>query len=282
MSQALTRRAILISAIYWVGAPLLAAFTDVPFSQGYFFQFSWVVWLSLVYGLYVIPLTGLLWIGWAVFRLGRWGQSLVPFTVFGALLPLTFHIAVLLPDEIKRLWHEHQLAAARLEEISDQPLLSAHGHAIGVRVTYRVNFPRGLSSLGSDPPADAPAFDLYLPYQKSILMDFQTVDLHRVPGAVEGFPAGAKTFTVDFVPPFLPMSFQQPIGFPAADPRNLCFVWKSALEKQRQLAAEPQAALIEIGPYGRYAPRGSRQTSHSYRLADFYEGAKTEGARECN
>ena len=70
-------------------------------------------------------------------------------------------------------------------------------------------------------------------------------------------------------------------SFPASDPRNRCFRWKSAEERQQRLGAGAQALFIEIGPYGRYLPRGSRSTEHAYNLADFYEGARTEGAMEC-
>jgi hypothetical protein len=66
-----------------------------------------------------------------------------------------------------------------------------------------------------------------------------------------------------------------------SDPRNRCFRWKNAGERQQRLGAAAQRLSIEIGPYGRYEPRGSRITDHDYKLFDFYEGARTEGAMEC-
>jgi hypothetical protein len=96
-----------------------------------------------------------------------------------------------------------------------------------------------------------------------------------------GFAVGTTTVTIDAVPMFMPLFIQMPNAFPASDPRNLCFRWKSAQDRARQLDAPSQTVLIEIGPYERYAQRGDRGTAHAYRLADFYAGAQAEGAREC-
>ena len=96
-----------------------------------------------------------------------------------------------------------------------------------------------------------------------------------------GFAAGSTAVTIDAVPMFMPLAMQQPHAFAASDLRNLCFRWKNADDRARQLSAAAQPVLLEIGPYGRYVPRGSRGTTHDYRLADFYQGALAEGAREC-
>jgi hypothetical protein len=66
---------------------------------------------------------------------------------------------------------------------------------------------------------------------------------------------------VDFVPPFLPLAFQQPQAFPVSDPCNRCFRWKSVQERQQTLGAGAQRLSVEIGPYGRYLSRGARTTS---------------------
>jgi predicted deacetylase len=88
-------------------------------------------------------------------------------------------------------------------------------------------------------------------------------------------------FAAEFVPPFWPLSFQTSKAFPARDLRNRCFRWKSAEMRQEWLAAGAARLSIEIGPYGRYLPLGSRHTDHAYRPFDFYEGAIAEGAIEC-
>jgi hypothetical protein len=77
------------------------------------------------------------------------------------------------------------------------------------------------------------------------------------------------------------VAFQLPQAFPVSDPRNRCFRWKSVQERKQTLDAGAQRLSVEIGPYGRYVPRGSRTTEHAYNLSDFYEGARSEGAMEC-
>jgi hypothetical protein len=281
MSAPLTRRTVQLTAVYWVSVPVLA--TVIAFSQGQggWLVFTWYELMAIGFAAYVVPLTALLWIGWAIFRLRGWKDAVVPFTIFGVVLPFAYYAASLVPGLLERYWHARQLAKARIESITDEPLLSAHGHPIGVRFTYRVTFSLGLSSLGQDPPADAPSAGLYLPYQKSTLMEFANRDSTLRQVSHGGFAAGTTAVTVDAVPMFMPLSIQLPNAFPASDPRNRCFRWKSAEDRVRQLTAPPQTVLIEIGPYGRYVQRGSRGTAHAYRLADFYSGAQAEGATEC-
>ena len=74
---------------------------------------------------------------------------------------------------------------------------------------------------------------------------------------------------------------QHPKSFPASDPRNLCFRWKSDEQRQRMLALAAQPLSIEIGPYGRYLASGSRRTQRAYDLSAFYESARADGATEC-
>ena len=160
-------------------------------------------------------------------------------------------------------------------------LLTEQGHPIGVRLTYRVSFPAGLSALHQEPPADAPAADLYLPFPHSPLLDFRDTRFNISQVARGGFSRGASLVAVDFVPPFLPLAFQQPQAFPVSDPCNRCFRWKSVQERQQTLGAGAQRLSVEIGPYGRYLSRGARTTEQAYILSDFYEGARSEGAMEC-
>ena len=53
------------------------------------------------------------------------------------MLPFAYYAASLVPGLLERYWHAWQLAKARIEAITDETLLSAHGHPIGVRFTYR-------------------------------------------------------------------------------------------------------------------------------------------------
>lgn len=281
MTAQLTRRAVQLTAFYCIAGLVLATAFAFSQGQGGWLVFTWFELVMVTLALYVMPLTALLWIGWAVFRFGNWREALLPFTLFGVVLPAAYYGASLVPGLVERYWHARQLAVARIEDITDEPLVSEHGHPIGVRFAYRVSFPLGLSPLGQEPPADSPAAGLYLPDQKSTLMFFATRASTLQQVARGGFPVGTTEVTVDAVPSFMPMSLQLPSAFPTSDPRNLCFRWKGAEDRERQLSAEPQRVLMEIGPYGRYVQRGARGTAHLYRLADFYEGAKAEGAMEC-
>ena len=281
MATSLTRRAVQLTAVYCVSVPVLATVIAFFPRQGGWLVFTWFELVATGLAAYVAPLTALLWIGWAIFRVRGWKDAIVPFTLFGVVLPFAYYAASLVPGLVERYWHARQLARARIETITDEPLLSAQGHPIGVRFAYRVTFPLGLSSLGREPPADAPSAGLYLPYQKSTLMEFANRDSTLREVSLGGFAVGTTTVTVDAVPMFMPLAIQLPSAFPASDPRNLCFRWKSAEDRARQLAAPPQTVLIEIGPYGHYVQRGSRGTTHAYRLADFYAGALADGAKEC-
>jgi len=281
MSVSLTRRAVQLTGVYWASVPVLATVSAFSQGQGGWLVFTWYELLAVGFAVYVIPLTSLLWIGWAIFRVRGWKDAVVPFTIFGVVLPFGYHAASLVPGLLERYWHARQLATARVEAITDETLLSAHGHPIGVRFAYRVNFPLGLSSLGQEPPADAPSAGLYIPYQQGTLMEFANRDSTLRQVSHGGFAVGTTAVRVDAVPMFMPLSIQLPTAFATSDPRKLCFRWKSAEDRARQLAAPAQAVLIEIGPYGRYVQRGGSGTAHAYRLADFYAGAQAEGAREC-
>ena len=281
MKHSLTRLAVALTALYWISG-IVVAITGVALEpQSGWLVFAWYQLAEIILLYCVVPLTALLWIGWAIFWLCGGATWATPFTVFGLALPLLYYAALQVPNLIERGWHAHQLALARIETIADEPLLTEQVHTIGVRLTYRVAFPAGLSALNQEPPADAPAADLYLPFPHSPLLDFAIRGSTLGQVARGGFSRGVSSVAVDFVPPFLPLAFQLPQAFPVSDPRNRCFRWKSVQERTQTLDAGAQRLSIEIGPYGRYVLRGSRTTEHAYILSDFYEGARSEGAMEC-
>ena len=281
MKYSLARMTIILTALYWAGGLVFAVGSAAFGPQTGFVVFDWYELAGIVVIAYSIPLTALLWISWAIIRLSPRAWSVVAFAVYGIVLPFLYLGALQVPGLIERGWHAHQLGLARIETITDEPLFTEQGHIIGVRLTYRVSFPRGLSSLNQEPPADAPSADINLPFAHTPLMDFATRDSTLAQVSLGGFRPGSSEVAVEFVPPFLPLSFQMPKAFPASDPRNRCFRWKSAETRQQWLEAGAEHLSIEIGPYGRYLPPSSRRTEHAYRLSDFYLGAKAEGAIEC-
>ena len=167
--------------------------------------------------------------------------------------------------------------------MSDEPLSSTHGHPIGIRRTFQVNFPRALNSLGQEPPADSPSAELYMPdpSQKGTLMYFANRSSTLRDVAHGGFAVGTTTVTIDTLPAFMPLLLQMPSAFPGTEERNRCFRWENTADRQWRLATGPQRAYLEIGPYSRYVPRGSLATSGVYQLSDFYASIPAKGAVEC-
>ena len=158
--------------------------------------------------------------------------------------------------------------------------MDGSGAPIGVRLTYRVDFPCGLSAAEQRPPAGSPTADLYLALPQHSPVDFATRDSSLWRVGNEGFARGETSIVTDFVPPFMPLALQLPKAFPVSDPANLCFRWRDPDERIRLLTVKPQPLEIEIGPFGRYVARGSRRTTDVYDLGAFYEGARTVGGRE--
>ena len=274
------RAAVILTLIYVVGAMVAAIALYVIEPQSGWLAFDLLDVIELVFGVYALPLTAVLWIALAALRLAGVERARV-LVVLGLAAPFLYQIALLAPGVASRAWHVFQLKGVRVVAIDDEPLVAGTGAPIGVRLTYQVSFPWGLSARDQQPPADAPTADLYLAQAQQSPIDFVTRDnsLWRV--GREGFSRGEHTIVVDFVPPFLPLALQRPEAFSAADPANLCYRWRSAEERQRLLAIQPQKLEVEIGPFGRYVARGSRLTSRVYDFGAFYKGAGALGALEC-
>jgi hypothetical protein len=118
--------------------------------------------VDIVFVVYALPLTVLLWIGFAALRFLGAERTRV-LVVLGLAAPFLYHLALLAPGVASRAWHDFQLRGVRVIEIGDEPLVAETGARIGVRLIYRVEFPWGLSAREQQPPAGAPTVDLYLP-----------------------------------------------------------------------------------------------------------------------
>jgi hypothetical protein len=273
----ITRRAIALTALYVIVA--LAGVTWSAAHQGGWLVFSWLDLARIALGLGVVPCAAALWLAWALLRRMGGRHAVAWLTAVGLALPLAPWAAMSARSQLARSRHEHQLAVARVESIADEPLADSTGRAIGVRLTFRIRYPEGLSAMGSQPPADSPMPDLSVPWETSVLVDFVTRRLE--PLAAGDLPPGVTTFTADCVPAFMPLAIQQPGAFAPGDSANWCLRWRDDAQRERALAAEAQPLAIAIGPYGRYVAPGTRTTSRSYRLAEFHESARALGAREC-
>jgi hypothetical protein len=274
------RAAVALTLTYWIGALVAAPALYFSEPQSGWLAFDLLDVVELVFGVYALPLSALLWIGFAALRFAG-GERTRVLVVLGLAAPFLYHVALLAPGVASRTWHDFQRKGVRVVAIDDKPLVGGTGAPIGVRLIYRVNFPWGLSALEQQPPAGAPTADLYLALAQHSPIDFVTRDSSLWRVGREGFARGEATIVADFVPPFLPLALQRPEAFPASDPANLCYRWRNTDERASLLAVRPQPLAVEIGPFGRYVARGSRRTSHVYNLVAFYEGARAMGAREC-
>jgi hypothetical protein len=243
-------------------------------------------WPIAIY-FFAIPVTLLLCLLYAA---GRGFPRLIAgrrFMAIGLVLPVIY-VAIasnggrLLNERAtKRL--EYQQDAARLETLVDEPLTTDHG-VIGIRLRYRVAFPKGLdldewhgafAELGLSTPT------------RSGFGGFMTLK-RRVRPAVGGkYPPGSYEITEDFAPLFLSDVLQKTIGGPAitqiptpmaAEPAARCLRWSIPYDREALLTAPPQPMQIAI-----YIARTPmiRATKRSYRVGEFFETALALGALDC-
>lgn len=261
-----TRVALALTALYWLAAAVWALVTPTP---------GWIDlrWVTAI-GLGAIPATVLIWLVWLCFRIAGARRRPVALGVVGILLPIacfaTAQVAVEWMQQRYRDLAASQIAAARISDIVDEPLLSAAGNMIGVRVTYRVAFPKGLVDGKYAPQVNLnhpnPATNFELPRQ-SVTPPFS----HPI-------VSGTYVVTIEYRPYFLPQFLMFPELAASSDPALRCLRWGGAKQREQYLPAAAQRLSISIQDY-LPAPV---QTARSYRLADFYEGALKEGGRECN
>jgi hypothetical protein len=155
--------------------------------------------------------------------------------------------------------------------VSDEPLLTANGNPIGVRIRYTVQYDDGLDDLHYAPIAQVGTETPALYFNTLSLVSNRTTP--KVTGA---YGKGTYEFTEDFVPGFSPRM----ILFNVPEP---CFIWYAPTRSPAQRASReaaldgaPQHFRIVIEPF-RYTTR----TANAYAYRTFYEGQMREGAKEC-
>jgi hypothetical protein len=219
-----------------------------------------------------VPSVVLMWVAWGLLswrtppRATRW------LVAVGIILPFVcaaaaFGIAWLI-ESYESARTARQLAHAQVLELSDEPLFGAGGNPIGVRITYRVRFEEGLDDRRYQPFATL-----------HVESPPDNLAVHRVqvtPNASGRYERGEYRFTEEFTPSFLPRFLRFPELAPRRNDSDRCFSWGN--ESMRRAADDrmQQRLVVQIPSYGI-----ERRTVQSYALADFYEGATREGAREC-
>lgn len=259
------RTAIILTLLYWSIAVVFALFTP---------RDGWIDlrWQIAIFFL-AIPTTLLLWLFVLATRFFRSPVPRLPFTLIGIALPFAY-VAVALGvghwyQERAQQRLEAQFAAAALETVGDEPLVTERG-AIGVRLRYRVTYPKGLD-LDESHGAFA---QLALGGMPALF--FFTSRRTVTPHVSSAFPVGSYEIVEDFLPGFLPPSLLYPKHEPSS--HDHCFRWNPALTRNYVLTADAQNLVSVI--FISHSPL-QKSTGRAYRLADFYATAVKEGGVDC-
>jgi len=219
-----------------------------------------------------VPSVVLMWVAWGLLswrtppRATRW------LVAVGIILPFVCAVAAIgiarLIESYDSARTARQLAQAQVLEFSDEPLLGAGGNPIGVRITYRVRFEEGLDDMRYQPFATL-----------HVESPPDNLAVHRVqvtPNASGRYERGEYRFTEEFTPSFLPRFLRFPELVRSGNESDRCFSLDN--DGMRRAAGDRtrQRLIVRIQTY-----RVEQRTARSYALADFYEGALREGAREC-
>ena len=79
MKHSLTRLAVALTALYWISGIVLAITSAALEPQSGWLVFAWYQLTEIILLYYVVPLTALLWIGWAIFWLCGGATWATPF-----------------------------------------------------------------------------------------------------------------------------------------------------------------------------------------------------------
>ena len=229
-------------------------------------QGSWIRLGRIVaLGLAVISAI-VLWVLYGVFWARGTPRSQGVLLLTGILCPLVVTISIFQVTKLVRGVHQRrtarQVAHSRVSNVRDELLLGPGGNPIGVRIRYRVTYDDGLDDLHY-----APLVTVHLHEPVSNLL----ASKQSVSPAVSGRYSNSEyRFTEDYVPSFLSPRFIFP------ESNDACLRWSSEQERAVALQSPPQHYQVVIQPH-----QHQSETTNTYALETFYEGALREGAREC-
>ena len=259
------RTGVILTILYWLVAVVFAIFAP----RGGWIDLRWPIAIYL----FAIPTTLLLWLFLVATRYFRSPISGLRFTLIGAVLPFVYVTVVLgVGHWVGERWQERlteQWRVASLDTVSDEPLLTPQG-PIGVRLRYRVTYPKGLD-LDEGHGAFA---QVGLEHMPGVFFELRRTVTPHVSSV---WRAGSYEITEDFLPSFFPLSLADSKLDPATYGR--CFRWNPNVSQQYVLTADAQTLVIDV-TISHSPLRAS--TGHSYRLADFYGTAIKEGGVNCN
>jgi hypothetical protein len=166
---------------------------------------------------------------------------------------------------VERVQYERRVAATRVSDVRDEPIVSASGRTIGVRLTYAVSVPKR-GYFGIVPTLSAPG-----PRNERLRLESVgwTVDGSREPVAFQ--PGRSHRMVVELYPPIL---------FVARDKRCLQSSLVPPLPDGVDL--RPLRIVIYESTFGdTYRGGSERFTRGSYDLAELYRGVLAEGLPPC-
>jgi hypothetical protein len=193
-------------------------------------------------------------------------RTLIVLIGVGVVSLLAAPVVVFGLDRIEQLRTDRRVAATRITNVRDEPILSTlTGKPIGVRVSYNVSVPsRGYFGISPSLYSRDPKTErLMLGGTRS------TIDGSRDPKPFE--PGKTHAMVVELYPPSL---------FFKRDER--CFATSWVVDLPDSTAPQPLRITISDSPYGA-TWRGGREeiTKNSYDLAALYRGVIAEGLKPC-
>jgi hypothetical protein len=231
-------------------------------------------WFIAIF-VFAIPVTGLLWIVWAVARLTGVSLSGYRFASIGFALPVLYVVAFVgVPKWMAgRQLHRvtEQMQGVTLQTFEDEELMGVTG-PIGVRVRFRVSYPRGLALDADQVPA------MFLYPSSRVGPSFVLVRRVMKPRVSGVFPPGTFEISEEFLPDFMPRFLV--VSQHETSASDHCFRWYN-LSREQILSerAEPVVAWVYLAFVA--GDPVKHRTAHAYLPADFYASAVRAGAVEC-
>ena len=152
------------------------------------------------------------------------------------------------------------IASSKVLDVYDEPLLTSNGNIIGIKVKYKIRFPKDMSYAGGPqaPSADFGKYGLYLTPQKTDI---------NPPLSGGGYRGGVEyTFNIDYIPFFIRND---------GPSKSLC-IWH--VDAVNDLSQNNSKAKFKIMiPEANY----TGLTEHEYSPQVFYQSAIKEGAKDC-
>jgi len=209
---------------------------------------------------YFVIAAGLTW--WVAHRFAR----ALPVLGTGLLMLAAAPGVYAVLDAWDRFTTERRIAATRVDGVRDEPILSASGRPIGVRLTYTVSVPkRGYFAIYPSLDAASPRRGEQL-YVNAVRW---TIDGSSEPRAFE--PGKTHEMVVELYPPLLFIGRG-----------NRCLAAMRVPPLPDTAAATPLRVTIHDTPYGDvYRGKPERVTTHNYDLGELYRGVLAENLPPC-